>query len=64
MKTKTDSKCCKCGEPITGFIAHKDQSGDWCEDCLNLFTCEDCGSIEQTILDGGLCPGCEADHGE
>lgn len=64
MTPKTKTNCCKCGEPITGFVSHKDQSGDWCEDCLNLFTCESCGNIEDKILDGGLCESCEIEHGE
>lgn len=52
-------KCCKCREEITGFIAYKDKEGTWCEDCINLFTCEECGNIENEILDGGLCQECE-----
>jgi hypothetical protein len=61
---KENAICCKCKEPISGFVAHTDRAGQWCEDCLNLFTCEDCGSVESEILDGGLCASCEADHGE
>lgn len=56
--------CCKCKQPIVGFIAHKDKQGSWCEDCLDLYTCEECGSIESEILDGGLCSSCEKLYGE
>ena len=57
-------KCCKCKEEIVGVIAHKDQDGEWCEDCIELYTCENCGNIEEKILDGGLCDSCEAEIGE
>lgn len=56
--------CCKCKEQITGFVAHEDKEGKWCEDCIELFTCEICGAIESEILHGGLCESCESEHGE
>ena len=56
-------KCVKCEERITGFIAHSDGDGDWCENCLASHTCDGCGEIQDSPIQDeqsdGLCSYCE-----
>lgn len=51
--------CCKCKLEITGFIAYEDANGKWCEDCLNEYTCQECGEINEESLDNGKCISCD-----
>lgn len=55
--------CLHCSEELVGFSTPF-KGGVLCEDCANYFTCEECGSVENEGLDGGLCSHCEAEHGE
>lgn len=51
--------CCKCKREIIGFIAYIDKEGDWCEDCLNEYTCQECGEINDESLFNGVCTHCK-----
>lgn len=61
MDKKDKGVCCKCKEDIVGFVAHKDKDGNWCEDCTNEHTCDECGEIQDRPVQSesdGKCDNC------
>lgn len=46
------SKCSDCGESFW-------EGGDYCPDCLEARTCEECGNFDSDLFDS-LCVGCKA----